>query len=218
MNSSEFAVQLGCRARSAGIVLDSELSARLETYFRLLTTWNRRINLTGLNLDDPTPEVLDRILLEPLAASRHVAAEAVQVLDIGSGGGSPAIPLALALPRVRLRMVESKTRKSVFLREAVQAVGLVSAEVITARLEEMFDRASLRDAHDLLTVRAVRVDLEAVTAMKELVRPGGQVFLFRGRAPEPAWDKLAPPLVWSATYPLLESSGSCLVVLSKTPR
>ena len=45
------------------------------------------------------------------------------MIDIGSGGGSPAIPLALAVPGLRLLMVESKTRKSVFLREAVRALG-----------------------------------------------------------------------------------------------
>jgi 16S rRNA (guanine527-N7)-methyltransferase len=212
VNSSDFQERLEQRARLAGVTVDSELSGRLEVYFRLLVAWNQRINLTGLDLRDPGPAVLDRILVEPLAAARYVPPGTASMIDIGSGGGSPGIPLALAVPGVHLRMVESRTRKSVFLREAARAVGLQSAEVFTARYEDLMSDAALRDVHDVLTVRAVRLDVAGFTRLQTFVRPGGQLFLFRGSAQ----DELAcpPDLGVVGVHPLAPDL-SRLVVMEK---
>jgi 16S rRNA (guanine527-N7)-methyltransferase len=214
VTSREFKDRLLRRARRVGVTLSPELATSFETYYRLLATWNQKINLTGLNLAEPTPEALDRLLIEPLVAARHVPAGAARMIDIGSGGGSPAIPFALGVPGLRLLMVESKTRKSVFLREVTRALGMVEADVATARYEELLSRPDLHEAHDLLTIRAVRVETRVLMSLQAFVRPKGQMFLFRstsGDAPE----SLTPPLVWLATYPLLESLRSRLVVLEK---
>ncbi len=98
MTSREFQDRLARRARRVGVSVSPELGAKLEIYYRLLATWNTKINLTGLDLADPSPETLDRLLIEPLVAARHVPPAAARMIDIGSGGGSPAIPLALAAP------------------------------------------------------------------------------------------------------------------------
>jgi 16S rRNA (guanine(527)-N(7))-methyltransferase RsmG len=158
VSSREFQERLARRARRAGLTIRPELGAQLEIYYRLLSTWNKKINLTGLNLSEFGPEALDRLLIEPLVAASHVRPAVRSVLDIGSGGGSPALPLALALPDVTLLMVEAKTRKSVFLREALRALGLARGEVITSRFEELLAKPRLHEAHDLLTIRAVRVE------------------------------------------------------------
>lgn len=218
MNSREFHDRLSRRARRAGLALDVELASALETYFCLLSAWNRRINLTGFDLDAGAPEVLDRLLIEPLVAARHVRGDVRRLLDIGSGGGSPAIPLALALPRVQLRMVESKTRKSVFLQEAIRSLPLGTAEVFTARYEELLARPDLHETHDLLSIRAVRIDPKVLAGVQAFVRPGGQLFLFRSRGASHPSEIAIPPLAWAATYPLIESAGSRLVVLEKRRR
>lgn len=194
-----------------------ELTARLEAYYRLLTAWNTKINLTGLKLAEFSPEALDRLLIEPLVAAKYVAGNAARMLDIGSGGGSPAIPLALAVTRLRLLMVESKTRKAVFLREAIRALEMSGAEVVTARFEELLTRPDLHEAHDLMTVRAVRVETRTLMALQAFAKPGGQLFLFRGSVTADPSETVTPPLVWRATYPLLESLRSRLVVLEKRP-
>jgi 16S rRNA G527 N7-methylase RsmG len=62
---------MGRRARRVGVPFSPELGSRLEIYYRLLTAWNTKINLTGLDLSDPSPETLDRLLIEPLVAARH---------------------------------------------------------------------------------------------------------------------------------------------------
>lgn len=207
MNSREFADRLADRGRVAGIDIEPELVRRLEIYFRLLASWNERINLTALPLDEPPPRTFDRLLIEPLIAARYVPEVAETMLDVGSGGGSPAIPLALAVPRLRLRMVESRARKSVFLMEAIRAVGLTGADVATSRVEELRDQKA---AYDLVTLRAVRLDLELARTLRTLLRPSGALFLF-GRAGEAGIGPEAP-FRQTGSHPLSSELQSALSI------
>ena len=215
MNSSEFQRRLARRARRAGLTLPVELAAQLEAYYRLLAAWNAKINLTGLKLSEASPDAIDRLLIEPVVAARYVPMKAARMLDVGTGGGSPAIPLALAVPCSSLLMVESKTRKSVFLREVVRTLGLKTAEVVTARFEELLARPDLHETLDLVTVRAVRIESRMLLTLQAFAKPGGQVFLFRGAGTSDPSESVTPPLAWKATYPLIESLRSRLVVLEK---
>ena len=215
MNQSEFRARLLRRARRAGLSVPQELAERLEIYYRLLTLWNSKINLTALNISDMTPESIDRLLVEPLVAAKYAPPGVVRMFDIGSGGGSPALPLALSIPGVRLVMVESKTRKSVFLREAVRALELAGAEVVTARFEALLSRPDLHETQDLVTIRAVRLEAGLFTSVQAFTKPKGSVFLFRGANAEVPGGVSSPLLTWKATYPLLASHRSSLMVLEK---
>lgn len=195
------------------MAISATLANRLETYYRLLAAWNQKINLSGIDLSEPTPEALDRLLVEPLVAAKHVRPGTELMMDIGSGGGSPAIPFALAVPGSRLLMVESKTRKSVFLKEAVRALEM-NGEVLTSRFEALLSRPELHETHDLLTIRAVRVESRILMSLQAFVKPGGHMFLFRSGSGD-ATDSLTPPLTWVATFPLVEPLRSRLVVLEK---
>jgi 16S rRNA (guanine527-N7)-methyltransferase len=188
---------------------------RLEVYYRLLAHWNQKVNLTGLDMSAAGYDAIDRLLIEPLLAARYVWPDVRRAIDIGSGGGSPAIPLSLAVPELSMLLVEAKTRKSVFLREALRALGLSRCEVVTARFEELLTQPRLHEAHDLLTVRAVRVEPKTLTGLQAFVRPGGAVFLFRSGAAGQSPPAVTPPLSWTATHSLIESLGSQLVVLGK---
>jgi 16S rRNA (guanine527-N7)-methyltransferase len=204
------------RARKAGVELPNQLAESLEKYYVLLAKWNEKINLTSLRLSPyAEDDAVDRLLIEPVVAARHVAADAQTMLDIGSGGGSPALPLRLAAPGLRLSMVESKTRKAVFLREAVRELGLNGVTVETSRFEELLSRPELHEGVDLVTVRAVRVEPRTLVTLQAFLRPGGQLFLFRGPGGE-LINSLTPPLSWLATYPLIDGLRSRLVVLKKT--
>lgn len=216
MTSREFREKLIRRARRAGAVVSPELAGRLEAYYRLLMVWNEKINLTGLRVSEFAPDAIDRLLIEPLIAAKHVPSGATRMLDAGSGGGSPAIPLALGA-NLQLVMVESKTRKSVFLREAVRALEIPDALVLTARFEELLSRPELHEAHDLLTIRAVRVETRTLITLQAFVKPGGQLFLFRSSSATDPHGTITPPLSWVATYPLLESSQGRLIVVEKRP-
>ncbi len=212
MTGREFKDRLARRVRKAGLSLQADLPDRLWVYFQLLAKWNAKINLTGLDLAELTPEGFDRLLIEPLLASPH-AHGVRSMIDIGSGGGSPAIPLALAIEGVSLVMVEVKTRKSVFLREAVRELGLLDARVVTARHESLLANTSFHEAYDLLTIRAVRVESRSFSALQTFVRPGGQLFHFRSSAE--SQPILPPPLHIVEAHPLNSHSHSQLVIIQK---
>jgi 16S rRNA (guanine527-N7)-methyltransferase len=195
------------------VFLDEALASGLVAYYELLARWNRKINLTSL--EDPD-EAIDRLLLEPVIAARHLSPAVVDVMDIGSGGGSPALPLALALgPQVRLTMVEVKARKSAFLREAVRHLGLTDARVETSRYEELLALPDLHEKFDVLSMRAVKVESRVLMTLQAFVKPGGSLLLFRG----PTGPELPPgvlhPLEWQSTAPLVEALQSRLSILRK---
>lgn len=161
------------------------------TYFSLLQRWNRTINLSGFKLDPPPAEAIDRLLVEPLLGAALVDIPVSRMLDIGSGGGSPAIPLALALRApgagtTWLTMVESRQRKAVFLREALRTVGL-DGEV----LSERFAALALPPASfQLICSRAVRLEEDDARQVASALAPGGRLLLFHGvEGPGPAVEQ-----------------------------
>ena len=181
MSSREFLNYIAERSSRAGIDVPLDLALQLEEYYRLLAHWNRHINLTALQLDPVRPESVDRLLIEPLRALGRMATASPIWFDVGSGGGSPAIPLKLALPAGQLTMVESRQRKAAFLREAVRALQLEGTRIEARRMEEVAQDPSLSGFADLMTVRAVRIDPSLFAAAQTVLRFGGQLMLFGAR-------------------------------------
>jgi 16S rRNA (guanine527-N7)-methyltransferase len=210
--SRDFSSRLTRRASRAGVFLNDELASKLDTFYSLLSRWNHKINLTSLENSD---EAIDRLILEPLVAARHVSSSAQRLMDVGSGGGSPAIPLKLAVPRLHLTMVEVKARKSAFLREAVRQLELNDAVVEAARVEELLTRADLHEAFDVLSMRAVRVEKKMLHTLQAFLRGGGDIMLFRGPSGPAEPAVVVPPLVFRETYPLVDTLQSRLTLLSK---
>jgi 16S rRNA G527 N7-methylase RsmG len=89
------------------------------------------------------------------------------------------------------------------------------AAVITARFEELLSRPEMHKASDLVTLRAVRTEPRVLAALQAFLKTGGQLFLFRSQTRGDAQESVNPPLSWAATYPLVESLRSRLVVLEK---
>ncbi len=174
------------RASVASLGLSAAELAQLERYFDILRSWNRTINLTGLSVEPPTTSGIDRLLIEPVAAARFLSSSALiaecpaaRWLDLGSGGGSPAIPLKIALPSPQLTMIESRARKAAFLSEVVRALELPQTQVRVGRFDEIreFDGTA-----DLVTIRAVRLDHGVVDAAARFLRAGGWLVAFEPTA------------------------------------
>jgi 16S rRNA (guanine527-N7)-methyltransferase len=178
VTSREFRQQLARRARKADITIKDDLLDRLEAYYRLLARWNERINLTSLPLSAPTDATFDRLLVEPVAAARFVPDGRLNWFDLGSGGGSPAIPMKLVHSDAGLTMVETKTRKAAFLREAIRTLMLQGTDVLDVRFESLAASPDSFRVADLVTVRAVKVDATLIDTVARLLRPKGQFLLF----------------------------------------
>lgn len=210
MTAREFSQRLTRRARRARVQLPAGLGDKLWVYFDVLFRWNSKINLTSLTLDSPD-DAIDRLLIEPLLAASQLREPNAKLIDIGSGGGSPAIPLALATPGVELVMVESKARKGAFLREALRQLALPGF-VESARFEELLARADFHEAFDYLSLRAVRTELKTLNSLQAFVRSGGRLLLFKSSQPGSKLD-VVPPIRWIESQPLLQ--GTEVQVLEK---
>ena len=214
MTSREFSDRTRRRAKKAGVHVSDELLERLEAYFRLLGAWNEKINLTALDLDRDPDKAVDRLLIEPLVAVKHLEPGISAAIDIGSGGGSPAIPMKLACPQVSFTLVEAKTRKCAFLREAGRHLG-IDLRVETARFEVLLTRPDFHEAFDACTMRAVRVEPKVLLNLQAFLKPGGQFLLFRGPAGGDVQSTVSPLLMPRGMFPLVESFQSRLMVLEK---
>ncbi len=177
---SSFPALIRARAGACGVSVADDLVARLGAYLDLLARWNRRINLTSFDLDTPADAAIDRLVVEPLQAVRFVRDDDRLAVDIGSGGGSPAIPVVLACPWLQMTLVEVRARKAAFLREAVRALDLSGARVEAIAFESLTADSSLVAQVDIVTMRAVRADREIWTAIDTLLAPTGRVLWFGG--------------------------------------
>jgi 16S rRNA (guanine527-N7)-methyltransferase len=167
----------------------------------LLARWNRKVNLTSLNVDPPDEVALKRLILEPLAAADLVRPSDMLAVDLGSGGGSPALPLKIARPWLRVVLVESRLKKCGFLREAARDLELSKIEVHHGRLEELpRARPDLSRAVDLVTMRAIRANSQTWSVVSWLLKSRGRLLWFGGVA-----EQLPPTLT------LAESHGTLIV-------
>jgi 16S rRNA (guanine527-N7)-methyltransferase len=140
----------------------------------MLTEWNVAVDLSGFRDE---AERFDRYLAEPPDASRWLASRPGAALDVGSGGGSPALPLAVARPGHRWTLLEPNRRRAVFLEEALLALGLEQARVVRARWEDFVPEAPLL----AVTSRGVALTPDSLPKMADWLEPGGRLLLFTGR-------------------------------------
>jgi 16S rRNA (guanine527-N7)-methyltransferase len=144
----------------------------LERYATLLLKWNERINLTAArSLDDAMHHIEDCLALLP-----HIAADARSLVDIGSGGGLPAVVIAASRPDLAVTAVEPIAKKHAFLRTAARELGLPNLDARLGRLEDVES-----DAFDVATSRATFAIDEWLERGLRLVRPGGVVLGMEGR-------------------------------------
>jgi 16S rRNA (guanine527-N7)-methyltransferase len=210
--------KLAKRARKAGLDLPLAAIDGLSAYFELLKKWNQKVSLTSLAVAEDGEEALDRLLIEPLLAAKFIETSSAVVIDIGSGGGSPAIPMKLISPGMSMRMVESKTRKAAFLREAVRQLGLTNTTVEAVRVEELLIRPELHEAADFVTIRAVRTEKKLLDGVQAFLKPSGALLLFRSG--DIAADRTLPTesLQLEESHMLLPHLQSRLTVLRNVPR
>jgi len=192
----------------ARAALSEEQAAGLYRYVELVERWTGRCNLVSKN-------DLNRIASKPVADSWNFTRVAgllagVQVLDMGSGAGFPGVVLALLRPDVRVTLLDSRRQRTLFLREAVEQLGLANAQVLRQRAEEL--QQSRSNSFDLVTARAVAGLEELWVWAQPLLRPEG--FLVTQKGLQEEVEPLAGATVES--IPMLHTiSESRLLLLRK---
>ncbi len=171
----------------AGLELEPAELDRLGRYLAFLADANRKFNLTAV--DEPgamwTRHVADSLSLLPILASL----EAKDVLDVGSGGGLPGIPLAIAMPEVRFTLLEATGKKVRFLETVAATLGLANVTVVAARAEDAGqDRERFRERFDAVTSRAVGPLRTLLELTVPFAKVEGHVLAIKG---ERAADEIA---------------------------
>jgi 16S rRNA (guanine527-N7)-methyltransferase len=160
--------------------LTEQQDAQLSRYLDLLVQANQRMNLTRIT-DRSAAEighVGDALtLLRYLPPSRADAP--IRLADVGSGGGVPGIPLAIARPDVSVTLIESTAKKARFLTETAEAMGLSNLKVRTERAEEA-GNGPVRESFDIVTARAIGVMAWLVEWCLPLVKTGGTLLALKG--------------------------------------
>jgi len=129
--------------------------SRLAIYLELLVKWNARLNLTAIREPE---EIVRRHFGESLFAGLHLPADCRSLLDFGSGGGFPGLPIQILRPELNVTLAESRQKKAAFLREVARELQLPT-EVWADRVEQM----PAERTFDVVTLRAVD-DMEAAVA------------------------------------------------------
>lgn len=167
-----YADALDAGLAALGMALEPRARTVIDGHMRLLLAWTGSINLTAIR--DPAAaasgHVVDSLTAIPILRDRG----ADRLLDLGSGGGLPGIPLAAALPGIRALLVESTGKKAAFLRTVATATGIDDrVEVAGARAEATAADPRHRGRWPVVTARAVAPLAELVELAFPLLAPGG---------------------------------------------
>ncbi|CCF97691.1 16S rRNA (guanine(527)-N(7))-methyltransferase RsmG [Ralstonia solanacearum] len=175
--------ELGAGACALGLSLDAAQLDRLLAYQALLGKWNRVYNLTAIRDagDMLTHHLLDSLAAVPRIAEwvRRVQPDAPRVLDVGSGGGLPGIPLAIACPDIDVTMVDIVQKKTAFLTQCRAELGLGNAQSHWGHVEKLTDATG----YGVITSRAFAELNDFVRLAGHLLAPGGRMVAMKGVHP-----------------------------------
>jgi 16S rRNA (guanine527-N7)-methyltransferase len=171
-----------------------EVRVMLEGHLRLMLAWNVAMNLTAIR--DPAAaaclHILDSLAAVPLLRARGVDA----LIDLGSGGGYPGLPIAVALPARRALLVDSIAKKARFIATAASALGLEDrVEAFAGRSEALAADRRHRERWPAVVVRAVAALPELVELGLPLLARGGVLIAWKRRPIDAELAAAAPAMV-----------------------
>jgi 16S rRNA (guanine527-N7)-methyltransferase len=169
-------------ARELGIELSGGQLAQLDQLGAALREANQRINLTRIT--DPA-QIETRHFLDSLTAAVPLleqlrGGQPLRLVDVGSGGGMPGLPLKIAFPRLRVTLVESVGKKAAFLRQVVEQLKLQDVEVLAERAEVAGRDPAHRDQYAWATARALGPLPVVIELCAPFLEPGGLLVAQRG--------------------------------------
>ena len=163
------------RLAELGVTLDDVARAKLGTFLALLLAMNEQVNLTAIV--EPSAawsrHVLDGLSLVPLLADLPAGA---RVLDVGSGGGVPGLPLAIARPDLSFTLLDGTEKKVALLCAAIAELGLANVEAVCGRAEDV----DFGERFDVVTARAVAKLPTLLEWTAPFAKEGGRLLLIKG--------------------------------------
>jgi 16S rRNA (guanine527-N7)-methyltransferase len=158
------------------LALPGDAAEKFLAYLELLAKWNKTYNLTAIR--DPLQAVSHHVL-DSLAVLRELPDRTGTLADVGSGGGLPGIPIAIAEPARRVTLNDANEKKGAFLRQAVIELGLTNATVHVGRVEEWRPAASFA----VVISRGFASLVDFLAACRHLAAPSGVLAAMKGIYP-----------------------------------
>ena len=162
--------------------LNEKQLSLFEKYFEILVEYNEKFNLTAIT---EKSEVYKKHFTDSLVGTKFLTSG--KLLDVGSGGGFPGIPLAIVRPDIYITLLDATEKKCEFLKTVVDKLELFNVNVICGRAEELA-KEDLREKFDMCTARAVG----RLNALSEYTLPfikiGGKFICYKGNAEEELSD------------------------------
>ena len=204
------------QAAELGIAFEAGEVEKLGRFLALLLHANTRMNLTAIKEPGEAWQrhILDALtLLAPLAE----LPEGASVIDIGTGGGVPGVPLAIVRPDMRFTLLDATAKKTAFVRAAMDMLGVEHGSVVTARAEQAARDPQHRDTYDAAIARAVGPMATIAELATPFVKPGGVALLIKGEkaGEELIAAKAALHMLLSAHAGTLDTPTGRIVVLEK---
>ena len=155
-----------------------ETLQKLKDFKALLLEWNQKINLVSKNAEN---ELDFRHILDSLQLVEHIKSNAKLIIDIGSGSGFPGVVLAIALqekiPEAKIVLIESITKKTVYLKDICNRLKLTNVEVINNRVENVVFKNA-----DYITARAVAAAVKIFDFTKSIYAKNTHFLLLKGKS------------------------------------
>ncbi|MDD4310072.1 MAG: 16S rRNA (guanine(527)-N(7))-methyltransferase RsmG [Candidatus Cloacimonetes bacterium] len=155
-----------------------QLMGRFEHYYQLLGSANRMVNLVSRNL--PQEKYWVQHFLDSLLALECLDFTDKTVLDFGSGGGLPGIPIKLVVPQCTMVMLDSVQKKTNAIQEFVEALGLADTSVYCSRLED-YAFLGRRPSFDYVICRAVALEPRYLAPLRRLLKPSGMAIFYKAQ-------------------------------------
>jgi len=173
--------QIKTRLGKVGMEIPPDKIEKLALFSNHLLSTNRKINLLARGEEE---NFLERHLIDSLVALPLLEKEKPPLMDIGSGGGLPGIPLAICCPKRPFFLVETREKKAGFLQEAVRELGLEEVHVIQERVEDLGKNQEFREKMGVVTARGLAPLPSLIELSLPFLRVGGILLAWKGRGLE----------------------------------
>lgn len=169
--------------QALGMEVPAELLERLARYLTMLLEANRQFNLTAIREPDAAwrRHIIDSLTILP---GLEELAEGGTVIDVGSGGGLPGIPIAICRPDLQVTLLEATGKKVRFLRSCIDELPLPNTRVLQGRAETLGQDSTHRQRYDVAVCRAVGPMAELLEYTLPLVKVGGWLLAMKGPSVE----------------------------------
>jgi 16S rRNA (guanine527-N7)-methyltransferase len=193
-------------AAKVGVPLGKAELDLFALYHRELLLWNRRINLVS---EKASKEIVVRHFVDSLTPAPWIERPDGLLIDLGSGGGFPGIPLRIALPRLDLTLVESSRKKTSFLAHVIRTLRLDNVATIRERVEALIGEPACAGSFDTVLSRAAFKLPELLRMASFFLKPGGLLIAMKG--PDPQEEMAEAETVLNAAGMILAACrGICL--------